>query len=387
MPDGTRTYDNVKILNDLDGTLSVVTAPSQDLDSAATGESGYINPRWQEFNGYYRKNQGGTKANITQYAVWIAGRGYVADDEGTQKRLDKIRGNGVDTFKGILKNALRVKKVNGDSFAEIITSNKKPPEANGRNLINLKPLNPGRLKIIENTAGIIIGYQQMDGKGKKVGKRLAPWQIFHLSNDREGDEGHGISVYEGSTKMLDRIEQLDQDMKEVFHRYVMPFLIFKAKTDKDAELAKLAQAATTALNKGKGMVIPEKALDLADFKIPQFSTLNPMDWRKEWKSEAVKDLGMPELHMGNAGDTNEASSKMVAFTFEQPVADEQEELNQQIFQQLNIKGKLVPILSIDDSVSEDEEKDGDLSGEPKSELKKTPVKKGGKNPSNASVKK
>ena len=282
---------------------------------------------------------------------------------------------------------LRVKKVNGDSFSEIVTSNKKAPEANGRNLINVKPLNPGRLKIIQNTAGIIINYQQLDEKGEKVGKKLETWQIFHLSNDREGDEGHGISVYEGSTKMLDRIEQLDQDMKEVFHRYVMPFLIFKAKTDKDAELAKLAQAATTALNKGKGMVIPEKALDLADFKIPQFSTLNPMDWRKEWKSEAVKDLGMPELHMGNAGDTNEASSKMVAFTFEQPVADEQEELEQQILQQLNIRGKLVPILSIDDSVSEDEEKDGNLSGEKKSEIKKTGTKKEGKNPSNSSVKK
>jgi len=96
---------------------------------------------------------------------------------------------------------------------------------------------------------------------------------------------------------------------------------------------------------------------------------------------------MPELHLGNAGGTNEASSKMVAFTFEQPVADEQEDLNQQIFQQLNIKGKLVEPLSIDDSVSEDEGKDGNLSGEKKSEIKKTPAKKEDKNPSNSSVKK
>ena len=391
MADGTRDYDNVKILNDLDGTLSVVTAPSYTLDSASDVESGWVNPRWTEYNGYYRKNQGGTKANITQYAVWIAGRGFKTE-ESIQKRLDKIRGNGTDTFKGILKNALRVKKVNGDSFAEIVTSNKKPPEANGRNLINVKPLNAGRVEILANAAGIIVGYQQTNGKKgaekKNVGEKLETWQIFHLSNDREGDEIHGISVYEGSTKMLDRIEQLDQDMKEVFHRYVMPFLIFKAKTDKEAELAKLTQAATTALNKGKGMVIPEKALDLADFKIPQFSTLNPMDWRKEWKSEAVKDLGMPELHMGNAEETNEASSKMVAFTFEQPVADEQEELEQQIFQQLNIKGKLVPPLSIDDSVSEDEAKDGNATkNTEKSDTGTGSTKKETKNPSNSGVKK
>ena len=173
---GTRDYDNVKILNDLDGTLSVVTSPSQDLDSASDISEGWVNPRWAEYNGYYRKNQGGTKANITQYAVWIAGRGFVPEDEAIQKRLDKIRGNGTDTFKGILKNALRVKKVNGDSFAEIITSNNKPPEANGRNLVNVKPLNAGRVEILANEAGIIIGYQQTNGltgdKKETIGKKL-----------------------------------------------------------------------------------------------------------------------------------------------------------------------------------------------------------------------
>lgn len=383
---GTRDYDNVEVMNDVDGTLALVTTPSQDLDSVSTGTVTWENRFWRTYNGYYRQNQGGTKAAITQYAVWIAGRGFETD-EATKKRLDKIRGNGTDTFKGILKNALRVKKVNGDSFAEIITTNNKRVESNGRNLLNVKPLNPGNMQIQADESGIITGYQQLNSKGEDVGKLLEPWRIFHLSNDREGDEIHGISVYEGSTKMLDKIEQLDQDMTVVFHRYVMPFLIFKAKTDKKAELIKLNNDLTNALNKGKGMIIPDKALDTDDFKIPQFSTLNPLNWRKEWKSEAIKDLGMPELHLGNAGDTNEASSKMVAFTFEQPVADEQEELEQQIFQQLNIKLKLTPPLSIDDSVSEDEAKDGNLSGEKKSELKTTPAKKEGKNPSNSGVKK
>ena len=163
MANGTRDYDNVQILNDLDGTLELVTAPSQTLDVAgANEETVWDNPRWKEYNGYYRKNQGGTKASITQYAVWIVGRGFTAE-ESVMKRLEKIRGNGTDTFKGIMKNALRVSKVGGDSFAEIITSNNKPPEANGRNLINVKPMNPETTRIIANTAGITIGYQQMNG--------------------------------------------------------------------------------------------------------------------------------------------------------------------------------------------------------------------------------
>ena len=110
-PNGTRDYDNVEVMNDTDGTLSLVTTPSQELDSNTSGELGYVNPNWAEYNGYYRKNQGGTKAAITQYAVWIAGRGFETD-EAIKKRLDKIRGNGSDSFKGILKNSLRVKKVN-----------------------------------------------------------------------------------------------------------------------------------------------------------------------------------------------------------------------------------------------------------------------------------
>ena len=96
---------------------------------------------------------------------------------------------------------------------------------------------------------------------------------------------------------------------------------------------------------------------------------------------------MPELHLGSAEGTNDASAKMVYFQFEQPVADEQEELEAQILSQLKFVLKINKPLSIDESVSEDEGKDGNLSGEKKSEIKKTPVKKEAKNPSNASVKK
>lgn len=385
MVDGTRNYDNVAQIG-ANQDLSIVTEPSQSLDVAGDSkETTWDNNDWAKYNGYYRQNQGGSKAAITQYAVWVVGRGWTTD-VATEKRLDKIRGNGTDTFKGILKNALRVKKVGGDSFCEIITSNNKPPEANGRNIINVKPMDAGTTRIIANRAGITIGYEQTIS-GKKIGKRLEPWQVFHLSNDREGSEIHGISVYEGSTAMLDRIQQLDEDMTIVYHRFVMPFLIFKAKTDKSGELAKLKAELADSLNKGQGLIIPDKSLDTDDFKVPQFSTLNPLDWRKEWKSEAIKDLGMPELHLGSADSTNDASAKMVYFQFEQPVADEQEELEQQILFQLRFKLKLTEPLSIDENTTEDEKKDGNMDGGATENLSNKPIKKENKNPSNSSVNK
>lgn len=385
MVNGTRDYNNLQQIG-AEQDLSIVTEPSQSLDVAGDNdETVWDNNNWAKYNGYYRQNQGGSKAAITQYATWIVGRGFTTD-EATKKRLEKIRGNGTDTFKGILKNALRVKKVGGDSFCEVITSDNKAPTANGRNIINLKPMNPGTTRIIANEAGITIGYEQTK-EGETDGKRLETWQVFHLSNDREGSEIHGISVYEGSTKMLDRIQQLDEDMTIVYHRFVMPFLIFKAKTDKPAELAKLQTLLKTGLNKGQGLIIPDKALDTDDFKIPQFSTLNPLDWRKEWKSEAIKDLGMPELHLGSADGTNDASAKMVYFQFEQPVADEQDELEQQLLIQLKITLTLIKPLSIEDNEKEQSSKDGNIIGEKKSETATTTIKKEDKNPSNSSVKK
>lgn len=385
MGNGTRDNTNVQQIG-ANQDLSIVTTPAQELDSTSTGTNSWVNSMWPTYNGYYRKNQGGSKAAITQYAVWISGRGWTTD-AATQKRLEKIKGNGRDTFKGILKNMLRVKKVGGDSFAEIVTSDNKKPAANGRNVINVKPLNAGSLEIHTSDAGIITHYRQLSNKGKPIGKKLEPWQIFHLQNDREGDEIHGISVYEGSTKMLDKIEQLDQDMTVVFHRFVMPFLIFKANTDKKGELDLLKAQLADSLNKGQGLIIPEKSLSTDDFKVPQFSTLNPLDWRKEWKGEAIKDLGMPELHLGSADGTNDASAKMVYFQFEQPVADEQEELEQQILSQLGFKLKLKAPLSIDENTTEDEAKDGNMDGKLADDLGKGKLKKEGKNPSNASVKK
>lgn len=381
---GTRDFSNTTLV-DTDQEIAVVTTPTQELDSASpqSRETTYVNSNWPIYNGYYRKNQGGTKAGITKYATWIAGRGFTAK-ESVMKILKEIKGNGKDTAKGIFQNMLRVKKINGDSFSEVITSDGKEVKEDLSNLINIKPLNAGKIQIVENMSGIIIGYDQLDKNKNVVGNRLKPWQIFHLSNDREGDEIHGISVYEGSTEMLDRIEQLDNDMTIVFHRYVMPLMMFEAKTDKTGELNELKAQLKESINKGQSMIIPTGAMKGDAIKIPQFSTLDPILWRKEWKGEAIKDLGIPELHLGSADGTVDASAKMVYLGFEQPINDEQEEFESQLFSQIGIELKLTPPRSIEDNVQGDETKDGPLEGEAKGETTPGTIKQEGKNPSNSS---
>ena len=157
-------------------------------------------------------------------------------------------------------------------------------------------------------------------------------------------------------------QQLDDDMKVVFHRYVMPLMLFRARTDKPAELAKLKAQLKDALDNGQyGLLIPEKALDGDAFKIPQFSTLNPLDWRREWKGEAIKDLGIPELVLGSAERTTDASSKMVYLSFQQTIEDEQRDTEQQLKAQCGIELEYNFPARIEENLGEDEGKDGDIN--------------------------
>ncbi len=375
---GTRDYDNVAV-TESDQSLSVVETPSQELDSPSQGqETTWVNSNWTTYNGYYRQNQGGSKAAIKKFAMWIVGKGYKAD-KATTTKLGKIKGNGKDTFDSIIENALRIKKINGDSFAEIIK------DTRGR-LINLKPLNPGSTQVVANSKGMIVGYEQLNQDGKVIGKRFDVKNILHLCNDRDGDEIHGVSVYEGSTKMLDSIQQLDNDMAIVFHRYVMPLMIFKLTTDKATEIAKYKAQLKESLNTGQSLIIPKDAVDADTFQIPQFATLNPLDWRKEWKSEAIKDLGIPELVLGSADGTVDASAKMVYLAFQQTIEDEQRELEQQLKSQLGIDIDFNFPARIEENLGEDEGKDGDINTTKKSEVQVTSIKKDGKNPSNSTTK-
>ncbi|KKK93627.1 hypothetical protein LCGC14_2691000, partial [marine sediment metagenome] len=72
-----------------------------------------------------------------------------------------------------MKNQMKVKTISKDSFAEIIRDEKEV-------LINLKPLDPSSIVIIQDQKGRIKRYEQVS-KTKTPNKRFKPEQIFHLS--------------------------------------------------------------------------------------------------------------------------------------------------------------------------------------------------------------
>ncbi|MAF42900.1 MAG: hypothetical protein CMI54_01850 [Parcubacteria group bacterium] len=366
---GTRDFDNTT-LADPEQTLELVADPNQEVDRAqGPGETFWVNPEWTTYNGFYRQYPE-VKAQIDKLGLWTVGKGYDADEK-TEKKLSKIRGFGKDSFNSIMENMVKIKKINGDSFAHIIK------DSAGR-LINLKPLNPGRTRIVTNEMGIIDRYELMDSNGKEALMKFAPEEIFHLTNDRTADEVHGVSIFEALKSVLKNIQQLDNDMMIVFHRFVVPIILWKLDTDDPDEIAKFKTKADKASKDGRNMYVPKDATDAEILNVAQFASLNPLDWRREWVDQAVKSTGIPEIILGSGQDVTEASAKIVYLAFQQTIEKEQRFVEEQCKLQLGIELVYEFPARIEENLGEDEGKDGGINQTKKSEVAITTIDKGNK---------
>ncbi len=140
----------------LDTSLKVQTTEDQDVDRATgEAETTWQSTNWTTYNAYYKEHLS-IKSVINRVGMWSIGTGYTAEKK-VKKILDKINGWGKDTFDEILDNQIRIKHVNGDSYAEIVRDNGK--------LVNLKPLNPGTIKHHVNAQGILTKYSQINTNG------------------------------------------------------------------------------------------------------------------------------------------------------------------------------------------------------------------------------
>ncbi len=109
---------------------------------------------------------------------------------------------------------IRTYYIGGDSFCEIIRDDEG-------NLINLKPLNPGKVKIVTNRKGVVIKYKILTTE-KAAEIPFEPEEILHLARNRVADQVHGVSVIDSVENIiLARNEAID-DYKTVMHNNVFP---------------------------------------------------------------------------------------------------------------------------------------------------------------------
>lgn len=319
----------------------------EKTDSPGSGENSY-SPDWQKWNGYYKKIPE-MRTVINKVASWTFGRG-IETDESNRKKLNRIKGHGKDTPRGVLKNQWRTALICGDSFAEIIK------DKQGR-IKNVKPLNPGTMKIVFNDRGIIKEYKQM-----KDGEEMATWdkdEIFHLSNQRVADEMHGIPFPESIEEIIEARNEALKDLRTLYHRNIQPINWIEVETDDKGKLSSIENTINEAYKNTENIVIPKGVVEeVKSQKVGQYSTLDSLPYIKFLVRQFVTACGMPEVIMGWGADTTEASSKIIYLAFQQTIEDMQRYNEEQIEMQLNIELDLQFPASLETEMQRDERKDG-----------------------------
>ncbi len=345
------------IASDLKNKIVDYSVDAQDTDGAKDQEETKSqNTDWSTDYGYYKKIPE-YKIAIDTKATWTVGAGFEADEQTTML-LGTIKGNGKDSFNSILKNMIKVKTISKDSYAEIIRDEEGM-------LVNLKPLNPGSMVIVQNKKGIIIRYEQpAKTKFLKIFKRkptkFKPEQIFHLSHERVADEIHGTRLIDSVEWIILARNEAMADWKRVLHMNINPRWKINLDTDDTAKIAAFKKLYDTANAKGENMYIPKGTVEVEVLGIAPNATLNPLAWIEMLKDAFFQAVNVPQIIMGNAKAFTDASGKIVYLSYEQSVKAEQLYAEEQVLAQLNLEIRLTFPASLQTDAISDTPSETDL---------------------------
>lgn len=316
-------------------TTTDMTNSVSNFEVAPASDTGDIQYtcNWTKWLGFY-KSIPDMQSTIDKKAFWSVGNGYKAD-KNTKKTLNRIRGNGKETFNSILYNIVRVYTIGGDFYAEIVRDKR------GK-LTNLKAMNPGRVEVVANKYGIITHYNQeisINGQTKK--QKFPADKILHISHNKIADDIHGISTIEKLTSdtnsgIIEMQQEAQQDLKTVFHRYVKPLLITEIDEDDPTEISTFKAKLDKSVNLGENLVVPKDTVSIERMSIPQYSTLDPLPWLNYLDKLLIKAEGVPGVILGDASDASEATAKILYLAFEQMIKWNQLFIEDQLKAQLNI---------------------------------------------------
>jgi len=322
----------------LDNAIKDYSVSLETPESPYTDEFYYNNPDFTKYFGYYKAIPELKKA-IDALAIWTTGKGFETDT-GTKVLLEDMRGQGKDTIYSILFNLFVTKKINGDAYAQILKRDDR--------LINLKPLNPSRVRIVFDKQGLIKRYEhiQVDRSWKKI----QPEDMLHLVNERVTDEVHGISIIEAVKWVIDARNEAMSDKRRVHHRSTIR--IIEVDTEDTSKLSTIKTQYANAIKNGEVLLVPKGNYSFPDTPI---SYLDTQAWISYLENFFYQAVGVPRV-IATSENFTEASSKVGYLTFEPIYTREQLLLEAELWAQLNIKLKFNRPPSLAGNIQRDEAK-------------------------------
>ena len=346
-------------VGDMSNAVTNYSVDTQSTDGASDQkETRWTNEKFSQYLGYY-KSIPELKSTIDTKAKYVTGFGVEADKR-TMRILNKLTGFGKDTVNTLIQNFVRTYYVGGDSYAEIITTNGEPISETGANLLNLKPLNPELMVHIVDEAGMLLRFEQNSPVEGVAPKPFEPHEIFYLPKNRFADEIHGTSICAAIENIIKARNEAMEDIKTVFHRYVKPLWIWQLDTDDTTKIAAFKAKADKTVDSSENIYIPKGAAEAERVSVPQFSTLDPLPWIRDLTDYFYQATNTPDVVVGSAKQTVEASAKILILGFEQSVRDDQLFVMENFKSQLGLTIKLEYPTPIEADLIKDRGKDGPL---------------------------
>lgn len=302
------------------------TIPSKTTDgNYGNEENEWTNPNASKFYGYYY-GVGEYRSAINSYSIHVLGWGYDCLIPRDQISLNCITGNGKQTFWSLMYNHLCTKKFNGDAYAEIIR--------NDGVIVNLKNLDPRRMKHITGKNGRIKRYEytQADGKIKKY----EPKDIFHSMNNQILDEPHGTAETSAVEWVIEAMLENARDQRRLMH-YSSVRVLYVDETD-TTRLNQLKTELANGIKNGNVVLLtckPEEA-KFEDLVVPPIEAF--IRYQAWAENKFYSQLGISKVAIGGTTENNtEASAKTNVFITEPVWIKEITELEQDIKNQLGIE--------------------------------------------------
>lgn len=303
-----------------------VNSQVPDASSGIQKETFYDYPDSAQYLGYYKEIPELKKA-IDALATWVTGKGYEISSITTKTDIDFMKGWGEDSFQAICWNLEVQKKVFGDAFAEIIRDN-------GR-LLNIKPLYTGDMRVVVNDKGIVDHYEQRTNVKDGEPRRLEPYQVLHLVNDRVANEIHGVSVIDAVKWVIDARNEAMKDWRRISH--LSSIRVIYVDADDTTKLNQLKTQYQNGIATGNVMVLPGRKG--VDYEIDEL-TLPPIDaflrWIQYLEGFFYQAVGIPRV-IATSENYTEAASKVGYLTFEPIYTREQTELESDLLKQAGIR--------------------------------------------------
>jgi len=323
-------------------TITDYSVDSEALDYANNKETFWDFSDATRDMGYY-KNIPEFYANTNVFATWVTGKGFEPEGEDMELKaiLDHITGWGQDNFQSIMWNMFVIKKVCGDSFAEIMTK--------GDVVINIKPISPERMRIVCGFNGRIKRYEITQADGSR--KKKKPEQILHFCNNRIGDEIHGISIVNSLKWTIDAYNEGFEDERMIRHRDRAMGILYVDSED-EAKILRASQQYEKAVKNGTMLILSK---DTAKIEPISVNKSDRLAYLTKLENRFYSVNGVPRILTTSEGST-EASSKVGYLTFEPLYTREQKEIEDDLWNQMGWKIKFNRPPSLGGTVQEDEQK-------------------------------